>query len=90
MTSLYAIIILNAIKKIKKVQWIILSVFSLIAFFQNIFWINQFIAISKNLHQSKAGIGNKLKTHKFILIIAQITIMKTNQFQIFIEKELCL
>jgi ABC-type uncharacterized transport system involved in gliding motility auxiliary subunit len=35
------------------------------------------IVINKNLHQSKAGIGNKLNTHKFILIIAIKIIIKT-------------
>jgi hypothetical protein len=32
----------------------------------------QFKSIIKNLHQSSAGIGNKLKIHKFMLIIAHI------------------
>jgi hypothetical protein len=48
------------------------STFSLIAFFQKMAFISQFVFIRKNLHQSRAGIGNKLKTHKFILKIAQI------------------
>jgi hypothetical protein len=35
--------------------------------------MSQFIVINRNLQPSKAGIGNKLKTHKFIDIIAHIT-----------------
>jgi len=41
-------------------------------FLQNIAFTNQFIIIKKNLHQSRAGIGNKLKTQRFILITAVI------------------
>jgi hypothetical protein len=39
---------------------------------QNIFFKKVFIVIIKNLHQSNAGIGSKLNTHKFIEIIAAI------------------
>ncbi len=46
------------------------------------FLITEFIIINTNLHQSKAGIGNKLNTHKFMLIIAQITSIKDIQYQI--------
>ncbi|MBT3726184.1 hypothetical protein HOG21_00320 [bacterium] len=80
--SLYAIIILNAIKKIKNRKWIIHSVFSLIAFLQNIFSIKPFIVIKINLHQSRAGIGNRLKTHRLIDIIAQSIIMNVIQASI--------
>jgi hypothetical protein len=34
--------------------------------------MSQLIVININLQPSKAGIGSKLKTHKFILIIAAI------------------
>jgi hypothetical protein len=44
----------------------------LIADLQNIFLINQLIVIKINLPPSNAGIGSKLNTHKFILIIAVI------------------
>ena len=47
-------------------------------FFQRIFFINQFIIININLHQSSAGMGSKLKTHRFILIIAHNIIKKIN------------
>jgi hypothetical protein len=77
--SLYAINKLNAIKNIKNHTCIIASVFSLIAFLQNIFFINQFTVIKRNLHPSRAGIGNKLNTHKFIEIIAQIINKNTIQ-----------
>jgi hypothetical protein len=40
------------------------------------------IIINTNLHQSRAGIGSKLNTHKFILIIAQIIRINTIQFEI--------
>jgi hypothetical protein len=48
------------------------SIFSFITFFHVIFKISQFKNIKINLHQSRAGIGNKLNIHKFIEIIAQI------------------
>ena len=35
--------------------------------------------MNKNLHQSSAGIGNKLNTHKFIEIIAHIITININQ-----------
>jgi hypothetical protein len=79
-TSLYAIKTLIAIKNIKKVACMIHSIFSFIAFFQKIFCIKPLITIKINLHQSKAGIGNRLKTHKFILMIAQIIKIKITQF----------
>jgi hypothetical protein len=80
--SLYAIKILNAIKNIKNRTCIIHSILSDIAFLPKIFFIIEFIVINKNLHQSKAGIGNKLNTHKFIEIIAHIIRMKIIQFEI--------
>ncbi|MBT3729604.1 hypothetical protein HOF65_06370 [bacterium] len=54
------------------------SVFSLIAFLQNAFFINQFIVIKRNLQPSSAGIGSRLNTHKLIDIIAHITNKNTN------------
>jgi len=56
---------------------IIHSVFSLITFLQKILFIKPFIVIKRNLQPSKAGIGNRLKTHRLIDIIAQITIKNT-------------
>jgi len=53
-----------------------------IAFLPNIFLIIELIVMNKNLHQSKAGIGSKLKTHKFIDIIAQTIKIKIIPFQI--------
>ena len=78
-TSLYHINILSIIKKTKKHIWIVHSTLQFIAFFQNNFNIVEFITININLHQSKAGIGKRLKTHKFILIIAHIIIKNTTQ-----------
>ena len=43
-----------------------------IVFFHKISFVIEFIIIIKNLHQSKAGIGNKLNIHKLIEMIAQI------------------
>jgi hypothetical protein len=40
------------------------------AFFQNNFSMMPLTKININLHPSSAGIGKRLKTHKFILIIA--------------------
>jgi hypothetical protein len=73
---------LKNIKIAKNHTCIIHSNHSLIAFFQNIFKINPFIIININLPQSRAGIGNKLNTPKFMLIIAQIIKIKTIPFQI--------
>jgi hypothetical protein len=42
----------------------------LIADLQNSFLMNQLIVININLPPSRAGIGSKLNTHKFILITA--------------------
>jgi hypothetical protein len=72
-TSLYAIITLNAINKIKNKKCVIASPIGEIIFFQNNFSIIQFRKINKNLHQSRAGIGSKLKIQRFIEIIAQKT-----------------
>jgi len=72
MVSLYHIKILSAINIIKNKKCMIFSVLELIIFFQNNFISNQFIVIKTNLHQSKAGIGSKLKTQRFIDIIAVI------------------
>ena len=69
-------------ENIKNQICIIHSVFSLIAFLQNIFLINQFTVINKNLHQSRAGIGSRLNTHKLIDIIAQITSKNINHASI--------
>jgi len=60
----------------KKSTWINHSIFSFITFFQVIAFIKPLIVMKINLHQSNAGIGSKLKTHKFILIIAQIIDIK--------------
>jgi hypothetical protein len=70
--SLYHIIKLNAIKIIKNIKCIIVSIFSEKNFFQNILLKIEFKIINKNLHQSKAGIGKRLKTQRFIEIKAQI------------------
>jgi hypothetical protein len=69
--SLYAIIILNAINKIKNKKCIIASLVAQIILFQNNFSIIQLTRINKNLHPSRAGIGSKLKTQRFTDIIAQ-------------------
>ena len=63
----------------------IVSRFVAIKFFQKIFFQILFKTINKNLHQSRAGIGNKLKTHKFIEIIAQIITKNTNQAESVLE-----
>jgi hypothetical protein len=77
--SLYQIIRLSHISIIKKNICIRFSKLSLTAFFQNIFENSELIEISKNLHQSRAGIGNKLKTQRFIDIIAHIIIINITQ-----------
>ncbi|MDR1987816.1 MAG: hypothetical protein LBQ24_03510 [Candidatus Peribacteria bacterium] len=64
---------------IKNVVCSIASVISDIIFFQNIFSIIEFVSINKNLHQSSAGIGKRLNTHKLIDIIAQNIIRNINQ-----------
>jgi hypothetical protein len=64
---------------IKNVVCSIASVISDIAFFQNIFFIIEFVNISKNLHQSSAGIGKRLKTQRLIETIAQNITKNTNQ-----------
>jgi hypothetical protein len=63
----------------------IVSRFVAMKFFQKIFFQILFKTINKNLHQSRAGIGNKLKTHKFIEIIAQIITKNTNQAESVLE-----
>ena len=63
----------------------IVSRFVAIKFFQKIFFQILFKTINKNLHQSRAGIGNKLKTHKFIEMIAQIITKNTNQAESVFE-----
>jgi hypothetical protein len=70
--SLYIIIILNAINRIKNHICIIDCVFSPIIFFQNRLFITPLIKINTNLHPSSAGIGRRLNTPKLIDIIAQI------------------
>ncbi|MDR0771957.1 MAG: hypothetical protein LBF15_02685 [Candidatus Peribacteria bacterium] len=40
-------------------------------FLPKTFSIVEFIKMNKNLHQSRAGIGSKLNTHKLMEIIAQ-------------------
>jgi hypothetical protein len=69
--SLYHIIKLKAIKMIKNTKWRIPSVVPFMNFFPKTFSIVEFIKINRNLHQSRAGIGSKLNTHKLIEIIAQ-------------------
>jgi hypothetical protein len=41
-----------------------------------------FIIINTNLHQSRAGIGSKLNTPRFMLITAQIININIIQFEI--------
>ncbi len=45
------------------------------SFFQNIFFIVPFIVINTNRPPSRAGIGRRLNTHRFIDIIAAIIII---------------
>jgi len=52
------------------------SIFQLIVFFQNKVFVIKLININKNLHQSRAGIGRRLKIQRFIEIIAQIINIK--------------
>jgi hypothetical protein len=69
---LYHINKLNAIKVIKNIICKKFSILSNFILFQNIFFKIVFIVNKKNLHQSRAGIGRRLKIHKLIEIIAVI------------------
>jgi hypothetical protein len=77
--SLYQIIRLNHISIIKKNICIKFSKLSLTAFFQSILENSELIEINKNLHQSRAGIGNRLNTQRLIEIIAHIITINITQ-----------
>jgi hypothetical protein len=76
--------ILSIINKIKNIKCIIDSPIGHTIFFQNNFPKVAFIKTNKNLPQSRAGIGNKLKTQRLIEIIAQK--ITKNTIQAFIEE----
>lgn len=65
----------RAINMRKKNIWILVSIFVFTFDFHVIFLINVFIVKNKNLHQSSAGIGRRLNTHKLIEIRAPIIII---------------
>lgn len=78
MISLYAIRTESAINRRKNTIWTKFSIFHDREVFQNRVSINVRIHKSNNLPQSSAGIGRRLKTHKFIDIIAQSTMRSIN------------